>query len=235
MRARLIAHIESDRPLSEFRRVFLLDQAFRPTRQSVIDIDYARPVFRSGWCVPSQPHDADVAANGGIVDAFVERHGANFVPDDGHAERQAHQRHLVADAVPLSVVYNELLTRLEVNIEDSQTWTLALILIDRYMAENPDRTCTVYQMRPEVPTHRMVRDGRIVNLFQGAYPVATRDVYPGDRELRNAPVTVQLHTVTLRAGREANSPIVAAGVKFATIWMAPQVPQDIIVQPQGAE
>ena len=42
MRARLIAHIGSGRPLSEFRRVFLLDQAFRPTRQSVIDIDYSQ-------------------------------------------------------------------------------------------------------------------------------------------------------------------------------------------------
>ena len=235
MRARLIAHIEGGRPLSEFRRVFLLDHALRPTRQSVIDIDYMRPGFRSGWCVPSQPHDADVAANGGIVDAFVERHGASFAPDDGHAERQDHQRHLVADGVPLDVVYNELLTRLEVNIQDSQTWTLALILIDRYIAEHPNGACTVYQMRPHAATHRMVRDGRVVNLFQGAYPVDTRDVYPGDRELRSAPVTVQLHTVTLRTGREANSPIVAEGVKFATIWMAPQVRQDIVVQPQGAE
>ena len=233
MRARLIAHIDSGRPLSEFRRVFLLDRAFRPTRQSVIDIDYTRPTFRSGWCVPSKPHDADVAANRDIVEAFVERNAATFVPDEGHPERQNHQRHLVARGVPLSVVYDELLTRLEVNIEDSQTWTLALILIDRYVAENQHGACcTVYRMRPTAATRRLVRDGRIVKLFQGAYPVDTRDVYPGDRELRAAPVTVQLHTVTLRAGRQADSPIVAEEVKFATIWMAPQVLQDLIVQPQ---
>ena len=235
MRARLIAHIGSGRPLSEFRRVFLLDQAFRPTRQSVIDIDYARPTFHSGWCVPSQPHDADVEGNRIIVDAFVERHADRFAPDEGHAQRQEHQRHLVARRVSLSVVYEELLTRLEVDIEDSQTWTLALILIDRYLAENQHGACTVYRMRPAAATRRLVRDGRIVNLFQGAYPVDTRDVYAGDRELRDAPVTVQLHTVTLRAGREADSPLVAEDVKFATIWTAPHVRQDLIVQPQGME
>ena len=75
------------------------------------------------------------------------------------------------------MVYEELLTRLEVNIEDSQTWTLALILIDRYLAENQHGACTVYRMRPAAATRRLVRDGRIVNLFQGAYPVDTRDVY----------------------------------------------------------
>ena len=235
MRARLIAHINSGRPLSEFRRVFLLDQALRPTRQSVIDIDYRRQTFHSGWCVPRHPHDADIAGNRAIVDAFVERHAARFAPDDGHAERQEHQRHLVACAVPLSVVYEELLTRLAVTIEDSQTWTVALILIDRYLAENQHGACTVYRMRPGAATRRLVRDGRIVELFQGAYPVDTRDVYLGDRELRDAPVTVQLHTVTLRAGSQAASPIVAEDVKFATIWMAPQVRQDLIVQPQGTD
>ena len=236
MRARLIAHIGSRRPLSELRRVFLLDQAFRPTRQSVIDIDYMRTTFGSGWCMPREPHDADVAANRGIVEAFVKRHEARFVPDEGHADRQDHQRHLVARGVPLSVVYDELLTHLKVNVEDGETWTLALILIDRYVAENQDGACcTVYRMRPGAATRRLVRDGRIVNLFQGAYPVDTRDVYPGDRELRDAAVTVQLHTVTLRAGREAGSPIVAEEVKFATIWMAPQVRQDLIVQPQDTD
>ena len=69
-----------------------------------------------------------------------------------------------------------------------------------------------------------------MNLFQGAYPVETRDVYRGDRELRDAPVTVQLHTVTLRT---EDQQIVAEDVKFAAIWMAAPVRQDLVVQPQG--
>ena len=229
MRDRLIAHIHSSRPLSEFRRVFLLDRGFRPTRQSVIGIDYTRPSFPSGWCVPNQPQEADLAVNRAIVDGFLQRHAQDFVPDEGHAKRREHQRHQVAHGVPLNVVYDELLTRLEVDIQDSEAWTLALILIDRYAAENEQGVCTVYHMRPDVVTRRLVRNGRIVELFQGAYPVETRDVYRGDRELRDAPVTVQLHTVTLRSEDQR---IVAEDVRFAAIWMASPVCQDLIVQPQ---
>jgi len=230
MRHRLTAHIRSGRPLSEFRRVFLLDRGFRPTRQSVIDIDYRRPTFRSGWCVPNQPQQADLLANRGVVDGFLQRHEQSFESDEGHPDRLEHQKHRVARRVPLDMVYDELLTRLDVDMQDSENWTLALILIDRFVAENEQGVCTVYHMRPDVVTRRRVRDGRIVNLFQGAYPVETRDVYRGDRELRDAPVTVQLHTVTLRT---EDQQIVAEDVKFAAIWMAAPVRQDLVVQPQA--
>jgi len=208
----------------------LLDSAFRPTRQSVIDIDYTRPISRSSWCVPNQPQEADVSANRRIIEDFLRRHAQSFVADEGHADRQEHQRHRVGRGVPLNVVYDELLTRLDVDIQDSEAWTLALILIDRYAAENEQAMCTVYQMRPDVVTRRLVRDGSIVNLFQGAYPVDTQNVYPGDRELRDSPVTVQLHTVTLRT---EDQHIIAEGVKFAAIWTAPPLRQDLVVQPQG--
>ncbi len=236
MRTRLIRHIETGRPLSEFRRVFLLDRALRPTRQSVIDIDYARPTFSSGWCVPGSPQDADVVQNRATVEAFLDRHAAGLAPDDGHADRQDHQRHLVARGVALAAAYEDLLTVVQTrDFEDSQRWTAALIMIDRYLGANPDAVCTVYQMRPNVLTRRQVRNGRIINLFQGAYSDTRGHVYPGDRQVRDAPVTVQLHTVTLREGTKSDSPLVAADVKFATIWMAPEVLQDVIVQPQGGD
>ena len=236
VRTRLIRHIETGRPLSAFRRVFLLDRALRPTRQSVIDIDYARPTFSSGWCVPGSPQDADVVQNRATVEGFLDRHAAEFAPDDGHADRQDHQRHLVARGVALAVAYEDLLTVIQTrDFEDSQRWTAALIMIDRHLGANPDAVCTVYQMRPNVLTRRQVRNGRIINLFQGAYPDTHGHVYPGDRQVRDAPVTVQLHTVTLREGTKSDSPLVAADVKFATIWMAPEVLQDVIVQPQGGD
>ena len=231
MRERLVAHIRSGRPFSQFRRVFLLDRRFRPTRPSVIDIDYVRPTFRSGWCAPNRPQDADFVANRGIIDNFVEHHAQRFVPDEGHADRQEHQQHRVARDVPLNTVYDELLTRLEVDIRDSENWTSALILIHRYAAENENQVCTVYQMRPSVVTRRLVRDGSIAELFQGANP-GRPGVYRGDRELRDAPVTVQLHTVTLRT---EDQQVVAEDVKFAAIWMAAAVRQDLIVQQQGAD
>jgi len=187
--------------------------------------------FRSGWCVPNRPQDARLEANRGTIDDFLQRHAQRFAPDEGHAERQEHQRHRVARGMPLNAVYDELLTRLEVDIQDSEAWTLALILIDHYAAENEQQVCTVYEMRPNVVTRRLVREGSIAELFQGANP-GRPDVYRGDRELRDAPVTVQLHTVTLRT---EDQQVVAENVKFAAIWMAPPVRRDLIVQPQGTD
>ncbi|MCK4341629.1 MAG: alpha-1,4 polygalactosaminidase [Phycisphaerae bacterium] len=236
VRTRLIQHIETGRPLSEFRRVFLLDRRLRPTRQSVIDIDYARPTFTHGWCVPSSPQEADVAQNRDTVEAFVGRYAARFAADEGHPDRTDHQQHLVAREVPLGAVYDELLIALQTrDFEDSQRWTAALTMISSYLGIDPDAVCTVYQMRPNVETRRQLRDGRIRELFQGAHPDARGHVYPGDRRLHDAPVTVQLHTVTLREGARADSPLVEADVKFAAIWMAPEVLQDVVVQPQGGD
>ena len=130
VRDRLINHIESGLPLSEFRRVFLLHRTLRPTRQSVIDIDYARPNFAQGWCAPASPHVADVAQNIATVRVYVDCHAAEFAGDDGHPDRQDHQRHLVARGVPLAAAYAELLTALQPHdFEDSQRWTVALIMI----------------------------------------------------------------------------------------------------------
>lgn len=236
VRARLIAHIESGRPLSEFRRAFLLDRALRPTRQSVIDIDYSRPTFAQGWCAPSSPQDANIDENRRVVDDFVARRSGSFGNDEGHQDRQDHQRHLVASEVPLCQAYEELLISLQFrDFEDSQRWTSALIMIDRYLEAVPDALCTVYQIRPNVETRRQVRDGRIINIFQGAYPDARGEIYPGDRRMRTGPVTIQLHKLTLRAGSTADSDLVADNVKFATIWMSPEVLQDVIIQPQGGD
>ena len=234
VRRRLVQHIATGRPLSTFRRLFLLDREFRPTRQSVIDIDYTRPRFRGGWCVPNRPHEADVDANQTVVQTFVERFAHLFASDEGHANRLEHHRHRVARALSLDIVYSELLTSLQTkDIEDSQRWTAALMLIDRYLTTVPEAGCVVYQMRPGQRTWRQVRDGRIVYLFQGAYP--KRDVYPGDQGLRDAPVTIQLHVVSLRAGNRADSPVVAENVTVPVIWMAPDVWSDVVAQPQGGD
>ena len=236
VRERLVDHVATRRPLTEFRRFFLLDRALRPTRQSIIDVDYARPRFSRGWCAPRCPHDAQIETNRAIVDTFIENQANHFATDEGHPGRRPHQRHLVARGLALIAVYEELLACLQLgDIEDSQRWTSALMLIDRYLGENQDAACTVYQMRPAETTRRQVRDGRIVKLFQGAYPIGTRDIYPGDRELRLAPVTVQLHAVTLRDGNREDSLVVARNVKFAAIWMAEGVCQDVVLQPQGGD
>ena len=153
VRQRLITHVASGQPLSALRRAFLLDRRLRPTRQSVIEVDYTRPSFPGGWCVPRRPQDANTEANAKIIDGFVRRYAAGFDDDDGHKDRRSHQRHLVAGHLRLRDVYDQLLALLQSrDIEDSRTWTIALMMIGHHLESNEDSLCTVYRMRPTVET-----------------------------------------------------------------------------------
>ena len=236
VRARLVEHVNTGQPLSTFRRVFLLDPAFRPTRDSVIDVEYTRPSFGDGWCFPNRPLDTAISNNSEVIDRFLANYGHHFTPDAGHQDRTPHQKHLVAHGLSLATVYDELLVSLQTtDIEDSQRWTAVLMSVDAYMDAHGDAKCTVYRMRPDQQPVRQVRDGRIRQLFQGAYPVTTKHVYPGDRDIRAKPVTVQIHVLTLREGAGADGTIVASDLALAAIWMAGEVYTDIVVQPQGGE
>lgn len=234
VRRRLVRHIEIGRPLSDFRRVFLLDSELRPTRQSVIDIDYARPSFPGGWCVQYSPHDTDLDINRMCVDSFLESLSSKFSEDEGHQDRRDHQRHLIVDGVSLRSAYEEVLVPLHVrDFEDSQRWTALLLLLERYLNSDEGATCAVYSMRPNVETRRQVRDGRISNLFQGAYPDAGGAVYPGDRHIHVPPVSIQFHRLTLRAGPRADSELVADDVSCVVVWLSNEILADVVIQPQG--
>ena len=236
VRNRLIEHINSGKPLSAFRRAFLLDRSMRPTRQAIIDVDYVRPNFRNGWCSPNSPHEADLETNNTVIDSFIGDHAGEFVPDKGHPDRKEGQLHLVATGLLLRDVYEELLTQLSTrDFEDSQKWTAALLMISNYLEATDNARCTVFQMRPEFDSFRRVRDGRIVNLFQGPHPDSGGAIYPGDRQKRIAPVTVHLHKISLRDGPRNDSPIIAENVRFAAIWLASEALEDVVIQPQGGD
>jgi len=237
IRKRLIQHIAAGRSLKELRRVFLLDRSLRPTRQSVLDIDFIRPTFRQGWCHPRRPQVADLDVNRGVIENFVARKKNRFGPDRGSDERTPYHRHTIAEGLLLQEVYDELLASLQLrDFEDSQNWTAALVMIDNFLGKQPDAQCVVYRMRPEVETRRGVDDdGTIKQLFQGPHPDVRGRIYAGDRQLRQSPVTVQLHRMTLTEGRQDSAPVVARDVEFAAIWLSPQVQDDVIVQPQGGD
>ncbi len=235
LRNRLMEHISTGESLSDFRRVFLLDSSMRPTRQAVIDIDYIRPRFSSGWYNPAAPHEADVDENRSIVQAFINNHANSFVEDEGSEERLPSHRHLVATTITLLEVYEQLLAQLQFrDPEDSPKWLTVLILIDRFLSTNEDAACAVFQMRPsERISYRSAPNGKIANLFPGAYPDTRGAVYRGDRYIRQSPVTVQLHRITLRNGPRSTDAVIAENVAVPGIWMSSDVQSgEYIVQPQ---
>lgn len=242
IRQRLIDHTATGNPLSAFRRVFICDRALRPTRQSVLDIDYYRQTFRNGWCSPKHLPELNehVESNRLLVSAFLNRDDIAISRDDsGHPDRRDVQIHQVARAVSLELMYHEFLSNYQVgNIEDDQSFVVALLLLDRYLSRNPEATCTLYNMSQGRERRRQVREGRILNLFQGEYPVHPRErrgeIYPGDRQtIGEDDVTIQIHHVTFTDGPVNSGSIIFQDANILTIWMSQEVREDVLVQDQG--
>jgi hypothetical protein len=233
LRARLADFSATGRPLAEWRRAFFLDGALEPTRRNVLDVDYMRGRFSDDWYTPSTPHDSPeaIATNRSVVTQFLAR--LPLKPDQGHPDRTPVQHHLVTTNVSLELAYRDLLTCLRLTRpEDSQELTGVLLQIKAYLEGNPEATCTVYQISPGEHRERGVDDeDRILNLFQGAYPVnpeAERgSIYPGDRAIKGKTgLTLQFHSLTIkRSGGERT-----LDVPTVAVWIPREMSRQWLVQ-----
>ena len=203
IRTQLIRVQESDQPLNDWKRAFVLDSNLKACRESVLDLDYMRVKFRPPWFQPaivfSTPEIA--IANKNVVEAFIET--LHFTTNVGHADRTNAQTHLVSENVPLALVADQLLLQFRLaGPQDSQRNTALLLLISRVLENSPDETCSVFQMSGGQPRNRRRRlDGSIPNLFQGAAPSvgdAVGSIYPGDLHIHETNrLSIQLHRLNL--------------------------------------
>lgn len=238
LRKRLSAHIQSGKPLQQFRRVFLLDSSLRPTRPSVYDVDYVRPQIEQGFIYPRSPNPDDSATNAAVIASFVRPRAASFIADEGHADRTAFQKHLVSDIANLREIYDELLLPYKVsNFEDSQAWIALMEMIAVQLEPEtrngaPEPAAAVVQMRPTVTTRRATTAGKIDQLFQGAHPDHRGEIYPGDRGIHPCSVSVQVHYVTLTEGPVVAGNVLAESVPVLAVWLDRDLRLDVVVQDQ---
>jgi len=222
------------RSLRELRRAFLVPQGFKPTRDSIIDIDYVRVRVNEDWFYPRCPHDCS--------DAIIENREqiANFLSsvklaeDDGHPERTKFQRHQIAEDLNLGDVYENLLLNLRfTSLSDAQNLLGVLIIIRQAIISDPNIKCTLYIMSHGIPrVRRLNQHGEIPNLFQGAHPVypleRRGEIYPGDRHIRkDDQVTIQIHMLDLKV-----SPVNEIVPNIA-IYIPEELTGDVIIQNQG--
>jgi len=230
MRRRLREHHGS---LRDWKRAFFLDARLRPTRNSVFNLDYIRGSFSNDWFSQKAPHTLEDACfeNREVFARFIAAH--QFMPNEGHPDRLDTHRHQVC-RVSLREVLVSLLTPLRVvGAHDSLRYTGLLLQVSRYLEINPDAMCTVYRIRPGIATTRgLGEDMEISQLFQGGYPVDTKDVYPGDRAIRtNGELTVQLHTLQLYVGNDRGT-IVATDVPTIAVWVPAEYNASWLIQDQ---
>ncbi len=236
IRQRLLEFSANARPLSELRRIFLLSRALRPTRDTIIDIDYVRASFNEGWFYPRSPQDSPdaLSLNRRIVEEFLQ--GVSLTPDAGHPDRTPIQRHLTAQNIRLDAVYESLLTNLRfASLNDAQDFLGVLVIINKYLADNPEATCSIYQMSQGLERERTLNsEGEILNLFQGAYPVNPPErrgaIYPGDMQIRSENgVTIQIHRLSIR---DAEGQVIQ-NVPNIAVYIPRDMARDIIIQDQG--
>jgi len=233
LRGRLVAHRSTGRPLIEWRRAFFLDPALRPTRKSVLDLDYLQSIISDEWFTPAAPHDSDEAleSNRQVTAEFIAC--LNFRPDEGHPSRTLIQRHDLAD-VPLREAYERLLTRLRfTRAADSQGFTGLLLQVKEYLDSNPDASCRIYRMSSGATRQRALSPADEVDqLFQGPNPDRTGSIYPGDRAIRrDEGMTIQLHSLGLTFTRRG--PVVRPDVPTIAAWVPREMGRGWLVQEEA--
>jgi hypothetical protein len=230
----LATSIANGTSLKEVRRVFLLDRSLRPTREAIIDISVATITLADEWCWQERPAESAeaVRANRQIVESGLAQLSGDPVWNPGPADRSEGQKHQMWRAVPLSQALNVLVAPFQcADAEDSFRWTALALVLAQLVENNPRITCTVYRMRPGLPSRssRATSDGKVAQLFQGP----AGKTYPGDRAIRDDNVTIQVHRVDLYRGLARDGDLLCEDVAMVAVWVPAALGHDAIVQLQG--
>jgi hypothetical protein len=206
------------RSLKEWKRVFLLDPRFSPTRKAARRIALESFRLDKGWCL-QQWFVADEPDlyfdNRSAIDDFVRT--LTFIPDTSISGATKATAHSVA-ACSLKQL-REVVTQLRFPAGDSRRFTALGLLLASAAEELPDSpdACTVVSIAAGMHPKRRERAvgwtsedesvGRVV-LHQGRNPGEGEPRYTGDGKARDADrLTLQIHRLDLRNG--ANGPLIA--------------------------
>lgn len=224
IRQRLGQHLQNGKPLKEWRRLFLVHDSLRMTRDTVFDLRLYRPP-RSEWYYDNRPLLSNSTENTRCISDFVAKVKPALDPKvDGQTAQMRHARTIVT----LQSIYDELLTRVDMKVSDDPAeYTILLLYLKRELERNPDAECVVIEIAPGQTRERSVdaETGAMQSFFMGAKPGA-KDVYPGDTEIFDAArTTVQVHTVTVTREGQPRVP----GVKMLAI-RPPPLSDELVAQ-----
>jgi hypothetical protein len=222
LRSELMKH--GDQPLAEWKRAFLLDTRYSPTRKSVLGFDIFQGDYANKWFRPNAPQlNAEaVASNQRFVAEFVTS-VTGWKPDSGHPDRTVEEIHLVTEVPALEALSHLLAPLRMVDAHDSIKFTGLLLQLRTYLEDHPDDRAVVYRMSGGRPRKRTLsgKDGTF-NLFQGKNPKNGPVKYPGDEKIRTENVlSIQIHTLSI-PGLSYQVPAIAVWVpsKMSVAWLS---------------
>jgi len=239
MRKELIVLQTTGKPLSNWKRRFILDSDLRPCRKNVIEHDYGRGNFADEWFFPRMARMSQdaVSANRSLVEGYLAKIALG--PDASYSSTQPAQQHLMADNVPLAEMLADFMLPYRVQGAKDTSDQLGLLLqLEKALSADPSETGRVYHMRPNYRSRRSVDDqGRIPSIRriqQGPTRAAGGYSYPGDFAFKDAArVCAQVHFFDLTDGD--NGPVVREQVPILTVWVPRRLEADWLTQDQPVE
>lgn len=239
MRQELVTLQGSGKPLSQWKRRFILDSDLKPCRTNVIEHDYGRGNFADDWFFPRMARMSQDAidANTKTVRRFLSR--LNLTLDTSYPSNQPAQQHLAAQAVPLSDILGDLLLDYRVQGARDTSDQLGLLLqLEKAISHDPAETGCVFHMRPGFKSRRSVDpQGRIASIrriHQGPTRADGGYSYPGDFAFKDADrVCVQVHFFDLTDGD--GGPVVREAAPILTVWVPKRLEADWLTQEQSSD
>lgn len=221
------------RPLSDWRRLFMLDGSMSPTRRGVVGIPYQQFTSSLAPAKLVSPHtvNPELDENRALVSALRAHAGwSAWDPSVPAGDPRYHEKLVV----PLDSLLEGFLVKWRASApEDAADIQERIIQSTMLLQRDPRATATIVYMSAGATENRLRTiedDETVVNLMQGhnATPGAS-NYYPGDSTIHEATgITVQIHWLNLRNRDRVR---VASDIPTLVIFSAERV--DFVVQPQG--
>ncbi len=225
------------KPLSEWKRAFLLDLSLRPARANVLSMPYMKGKFSDKWYSPNYPHDSEdaIQTNREIVDEFWSNLRLK-ASDEKTFNKIRIKNHLFASDISLKDTFEQLIVKFRTtHLRDSQELTGLMLQVQHYLdlEENHNELCEVYFINKEEERYRTIdsQNNWRLNLFQGRSTSSDPSRYPGDRKIRvDDKLTIQIHKLKLYL-KEENKTI--SNVPVIAIWVPKKMARGWVSQNQG--
>ena len=174
LRNSLCNHIKNKESLKDWKRVFFLDKALKPTRRNVLATECRRRNYEDKWFEQKIPCSDSMLNNKSVVESILK--SFEFQENPGSLERSSIQKHLVSNDILLRDLY-QYLTSYRMSRVESHLYMGALLQIESFLQENCDEACIIYLMSSGQSRKRGINDkGKILELFQGEAPVRPKNL-----------------------------------------------------------
>lgn len=231
------------KPLTAWRREFVLTSLLKPTRANVVGLDTRRiPV--NGWMVPDVLHRDDKAADANrelllrVQKKWVKAYGppVNAATIGRFKGTKDLSPHFVLEPIPLKAVLEDFLLEVQVkDPSDADEHSAMLIAIAALLRTTPDLKATVFLMNDLVANYRTRAAGRGLTAQHRFAPMneyfSNSADAVNDKSFRCAShVSLQLRRFDLGTVKRTASSADIKGVTWFALHLPPKLNKDLLIE-----